>query len=410
VAQEHGKLIDLQCEACARELEAMYILVASGDDLVAKALVLSEVAQIAKAELRIQELLTAAWQQRSKQAALRAGGLAGGGKSASTIELEIRRVMKKWQTDVSRPFSAVVKKIYKLARVAGHKKATKQSKLSLQYTSAMVEELDVTKADDEPVATALLLPRFDLLDESAIEMLQDDQMLWIGRHYDSNVRDVVREVARDVQTRGLGRREAAVQMMAAVREALGHVRIPGGFTGTDKQYFEGLAANTATNARVRGQLRSFVDIGITIYELVNPMDYRTSEICAHLNGKQFAVQDAVSQVESEAGATSPDQVKEAHPWLSYKDILAISPTAGQVSAEDSRALAAEGVMIPPFHFRCRTTIDISRSHTSFSDLSGAPAAAPRPAPTASTVDSGLKTAPPRLKAPPGKRPATMPVE
>ena len=406
MAAKHAELIELHCEACARELEALHILVTRGDELVAKALVLSEVAQIAKAELRLQELLTAAWTQRSRQAAVRAGSLARAGKSATAIELEVRRVMKKWQTDVSRPFSAAVKRIYKLARIAGHKKATKQSDHSLQYSSAMVQRLTVAKADEEPSRAAKLLPSFDLLDESAIEMLQDDQMLWIGLYYDANVRDAVRNTTIEIQTLGLGRREAGERMMEAIQEVLGVITIPGGFTGTAKQYFEGLAANTATNARVRGQIRSFTDIGITLYELVNPMDFRTSEICAHLNGKVFAVQDAVSQIESVAGATTPDQVKAAQPWLTYKEILAISPTAGQVSVADSRALADEGVMLPPFHFKCRTTVDISRSRVSFGELADVPV---RPAPTPSTVDSGLKTAPPRPKNPPSERPATMPV-
>jgi SPP1 gp7 family putative phage head morphogenesis protein len=344
----------------------MYLLVSNGDALVAKALVLSEVAQIAKAEARLQELLLASWRQRAAQAELRAGALARRGKTATTIAAEVRDVMAKWQSDMYRPMRAAMRKIYKLARLAGHKKATGQSKLSLQYTSAMLKELDVTKAKgDEEVAAE---PTFDLVDERTIRALQEEQLIWIGRHYDSNVSATVREVAAAVQAAGLGRREAAAAMMKAVRESLSHVGRPGGFRGTDKQYFEGLAANAATNARSLGQIRSFMEIGITKYELVNPMDDRTSEICAHLNGKIFTVADAASHLGEVAEASTPEEYKQAHPWLSYGEILEISPKPGQQSAQDSQALADAGVLLPPFHFRCRTTVDISRETLSYDQL------------------------------------------
>jgi SPP1 gp7 family putative phage head morphogenesis protein len=365
--KQSERLIDVQCEACARELESMYLLVTNSDELVAKALVLSEVAQIAKAEARYQELLTATWRHRAKQAELRAGMVARKGKSKSAVTAEVRDVMKRWQTDVYRPARAAMKRIYKLARTAAHKKATGQSSLSLQYSSAMLRQLDVAKAkpkDDE----ATLEPSFDLVDEKTIRALQEEQLIWIGRHYDANVGATVREAIAEIVTTGMGRREAALAMMKAVNESLTHIGRPGGFQGTDKQYFEGLAANAATNARVLGQLRSFASIGITKYELVNPMDHRTSEICAHLNGKVFTVADAADQVSAMLAADTPEEYKEAHPWLTYKEILDISPKSGQVSAEDSQALAEAGVLLPPFHWKCRTTVDISQESLTFDQL------------------------------------------
>jgi len=76
-----------------------------------------------------------------------------------------------------------------------------------------------------------------------------------------------------------------------------------------------------------------------------------------MNGKVFSVEVAVNHIEKLSGATDPDFVKANHPWLSFKQVQAISPQAGHVSKRDSDALARAGIPLPPFHFRCRTTVD-----------------------------------------------------
>jgi len=403
---------EFECEACAKEFAAMNLLLSEGDRLIAKALVLSEVAQIARAEYRMNQILNASWNLRSKQAADAAGARARSGSNAKEITALVGRYMDKWSTDVAKPYTNSIAEIYKLARTAGFKKANKNTKSSLQYSSALLDKLS------EPVEKAKkakVKPDFDLLDDSAIDALQDDQMIWIGEHYDSNVSVVVRGSVEDTMKLGLGRNDAGLAMSMAVRESLRKVQTPGGFYGTQSQYFEGLAANTATNSRVRGQVRSFVDVGVTRFVLVNPMDRRTSEICQHMNGKVFLVEDAVQQIESEAGATNPDDVRAAHPWMSYKELQTISPKSGDVGRSDSAALAKSGIVLPPFHFRCRTTVDISQESRYFSALTSYE--------RKTIISIPNKTSPTRRNTPkptpksgvpkggkhPTKRPATMPV-
>lgn len=400
--------LDFDCEACSLQLDAMHLLVVDSDYLVAKALVLSEVAQIANLEFRIHQLLSAKWRNRTEQAAKRAGAMAGQGDPAAAIDAEVARIMAKWVEDVTKPYTASITDLYKLARTAGWKKVTKQTTSSLQYTVGMLEKTDVKKA----ATSALLTPVFDLVDDSAISALHDDQMVWIGSHYNKNVRSLVKANTRFVISEGLGRRAAGRKMQKAVRAGLSSVHTPAGFRGSDQRYFEGLAANTATTGRVRGQMRSFLDAGATRYELVNPMDKRTGSICRHLNGKVFTVEDGTSQIESEAGATDPSQIRAAHPWKEFPDIKAISPKPGNVGVADSAKLAKEGFALPGYHFRCRTTVDVSVAAGSFKPVpigtSGRKPVAPRPKPTKATVDAKPKTKPPAKKAPPSKRPATMP--
>ena len=57
-----------------------------------------------------------------------------------------------------------------------------------------------------------------------------------------------------------------------IKEILSKFITPGGFVGTEKQYFEGLVSNAMTVGRVYGQMRSFSQIGITRYEMTKLRD------------------------------------------------------------------------------------------------------------------------------------------
>ena len=349
--------VDLACEACSHEIDALYLASVTADTLVAKGLSLTEVARIAQLEYRTQQMFLAKWNNRANQAAKTAASMAANGQKSTKIAQNVQKTMDKWASDVARPYSDALGEMYKLARVAGWKKATKQTKRSLSYSSKQIDLLDT--GEDVKKAKAKLTPTFDLLDEKAIDDLRTDQMIWLGDVYDENARAVIRQATTETMTAGLGRVEAGKVMRERVAKGLEVFSAPSGFKGPASRYFEGLAANTATTARVRGQLRSFESAGATKYELVNPMDHRTSSVCAHMNGKVFLLEDGVSQVASEAGATDPDLIRRVHPWLTLTELLKISPKAGAVSRKDAKALAAAGLPIPPFHFRCRTTIDVS---------------------------------------------------
>jgi hypothetical protein len=78
-----------------------------------------------------------------------------------------------------------------------------------------------------------------------------------------------------------------------------------------------------------------------------------------MDGKKFSTEQANRQVAAEIEAENRDDIKAAHPWFSYKQVIAISPKAGHVSPQDSAALAKAGFPLPPFHFRCRCAIDVN---------------------------------------------------
>lgn len=355
----------LSCECCAQKLDVLHDVIRLSDVSIAKALMISEVAQIARTEMRMRDYLTGKWRNRASEAAVRAGSVVSGGGDLKAAYSAVDKVMGKWAGEVESRAKKDLENVYYLARKAGWKKGTGQTKASLQYVVPnFTNNLEtggesVTKARRK-IAEAL--PSFDQLDEKAVADLQDDQMLWIGRHYNANLREAVREAVEPSMIEGLGHREAGKLVREAVLEQLGKVVVPGGFNGSDAKYFEGIAANVSTNGRVRGQVRSFKDIGVTKYEIVNPMDDRTTPICAFMNGTVFTVKDGESQIARTSAAKNPAQVKQAHPWLGVKQVKGIFKKGG------TRGLVKAGLALPPYHFRCRSTVDVSVESMSFDEL------------------------------------------
>lgn len=346
------------CEACSEAVDMAYDRLVLADEIVAKALGLPALTKMARAEQLLREYVNKHWENRRAQASVAARNATATGKSAKQINAAIRKVMMKWPKDIIKRFNSDVEKVYKLAREVGAAKAKKKIKTPLVF--------DTPNFQDTKKAVAGVAVSFDLADERAIAALAEQNVFWIGEHYDENLAASISATTSETLAEvGATRRVAALLMAERVKEQLGRVVTPGGFHGTTVQYFEGLTSNAMTVARVRGQLRSFGDAGVTTYTVQNPQDSRTCKVCSHMDNKVFRVEQGRAQMERELEAKSPDDIKQIHPWLSPAQLLAVSSTPGRLSgkagAADSRALSAAGLSLPPFHFRCRCTVDVDVS-------------------------------------------------
>lgn len=321
------------------------------DALVAKAAGLSEVAQIARLEARSREYLGVHWRALSQQATAGAATRAAKGASAGDVAKFVDKTMARWAPTVSKTFAANMSTIYRLAFTAGGKKAIGAFKGSLQYDG---QDL-VAKAKPKPA----IAPSFSLEDKDVVAALEERNIFWLGEHYGENVSAGIAAASRNTLVAGLPRREAQAAIKRVMAEELGKVATPEGYTGTAASYFEGVAANAATVARSFGQMSSFAAAGITKYVIVNPLDERTCPVCGHMEGKEFFVKDGTGQIEDELSASSPEEVKAKHPWLSAGALLKISPKPGKVGRSDAKRLAGAGLSLPPYHFRCRCVPDIA---------------------------------------------------
>jgi SPP1 gp7 family putative phage head morphogenesis protein len=183
---------------------------------------------------------------------------------------------------------------------------------------------------------------FNLVDRKAVSWLEGDAKYWIGGYYDRVLgAEIASGVAATILEEGLGRREAGGVLREALSERLLDDKVVG-----RAGYWEGLAAVAATRARTFGSIESFVEAGIARFEYVAVMDERTSKVCRELNGRIFDVATAVGVRDQMMQADDPEQVKTLMPW----------PKPGAVVGKSSAALAEEGVMMPPAHFRCRSMV------------------------------------------------------
>ena len=111
-------------------------------------------------------------------------------------------------------------------------------------------------------------------------------------------------------------------------------------------YWQVVANVAASRSYHYGVLRAGVSLGKRTYQYTAVMDERTSTICAALHGTTWSVDSAMSLMDQIAQLEDPEDVKDIGPWPSVKELLAMSD-------DDLRLL---GVMVPPMHPRCRSTI------------------------------------------------------
>lgn len=335
----------------SKQINHIYGLLALVDETVAKAFGISEVAKIAKTEKRLRELFFKQWEIVGRRATKKAGSMAKSGKSPIQVRNAIKKDLQRWRRIVSRVFLDELEYIYRLARVAAYKKATGKTQGSLQYDT---ETFGVQKVRPIPRIRGLV---FDLADDAAIKAIQEQQTFWIGEFIDG-FSEAIEEITREVVLEtGESYREAGRILQEKIEGQFEYIKIPEGFVGTAEKYFEGLAANAATVARAHGQLTSFMEVDAKAFIVVNPMDERTCQRCSALDGMEFPIEQGVAQMRAEQVAGSIDEMKAAHPWLTTTEILNIKNNNAE-KVQPSK-FARAGVILPPYHFRCRCTIDIA---------------------------------------------------
>lgn len=340
-------------------LEFLHVKREAIDTIIAKALKLSELSQMAKVEVNLREFMHAAWAKRAKKATKEATSMAKNGSTSASIVAKINKTMAGWAGDIVPTYEKSVRKIYRLGRKVAWKRGTGKIKGKNALAMSTENFSDGTSVIKAAGDVAEVFPGFDVVDEGAVDALNGQNSFWVGEHYAVNVSESIATVVKEtIIQHGANRAVAGKVLQKALQKQFGIVNPPGGYTGSSKSYFEGLAANAATTARVSGQLRSFEQLDFTELEVVNPDDERTSPQCRHMNGKVFTVEQARAQMDEVLAADSPDDVKSAQPWLDIGDMKDASPKAGDQGAKDAQALADAGVVLPPYHFRCRTTIDI----------------------------------------------------
>ena len=197
-------------------------------------------------------------------------------------------------------------------------------------------------------------PSFSTVDQQAVDSIRESQLFWLKDHYDADTLEAIRGSGLD-EILGSEGKDAALIVKAHADKAFG----VGKFKAA-RGYFEAVAVNAATTSRVVASVMEMDKIGVTHYEIMNPMDERTSEICRFMNGKVIEVRTAVEMVNDLLAANTPDEVKAIHPWHNNLADALKGAAVGVSGAKltNQAGIREAGLALPPYHGRCRSTVDI----------------------------------------------------
>lgn len=112
-------------------------------------------------------------------------------------------------------------------------------------------------------------------------------------------------------------------------------------------YWDVVANATASRSYHYGLLKAANIQNFRTYAFVAVIDNVTTPICRALNGRTFRVQTALDLMEDAFASEDLDTYKDIMPWFT---------SAEGIEEADETTLASAGIMIPPLHARCRSTI------------------------------------------------------
>lgn len=180
-------------------------------------------------------------------------------------------------------------------------------------------------------------------DIMAMRALHSYSFFWVGNAYSRFVSQDIQAMIREYFDKGLTRLQLAEGMSIMLRD---HEK------PKMRGYFELLADHLTTKVAELGHLAGYEDAGVESVEIVARLDERTTEICRHLHGRVIPIQvlaDQRDRILDAAKKGDMEGVKKAQPMLSGRRADAI------MGLGKTSEITAQGIGLPPYHFRCRTT-------------------------------------------------------
>lgn len=189
-------------------------------------------------------------------------------------------------------------------------------------------------------------------------------------------RDELAQRTRDIVAAGLERGLGRDDIVADLSVALAPI------VNRGKPYWEVVAMSFANRGRTYTQLAAFEDAGVERYRFDSILDQVTSHVCRFMHGRQFTVARAMLRFDEVENASDPEAIADLQPWMRVgsdgdgnqvlfyerggrRRLVAQIDEPG-VGRRDqvgrySRALSndqleAAGLMMPPLHGRCRSTL------------------------------------------------------
>jgi hypothetical protein len=189
------------------------------------------------------------------------------------------------------------------------------------------------------VATTPLVSVADLGIADAAQMKRVlDAMLQASKYFSTNM--FPDQIAKKMSAWLLKEITSPAATWLSIKKQVEHVLL------SESGYWSVLANASASRAFHYGMLVGGRASGGRTYMFKAVMDERTSKICQHMHGTEWSISDAISLIEQAAFSGDPNDVRTITPWVKYDDVR-------NLNTDELRSL---GVIMPPLHGRCRSTI------------------------------------------------------
>lgn len=173
-------------------------------------------------------------------------------------------------------------------------------------------------------------------DLDALDALKENNLFWIGEHWNSHTRDKLDTILTEYFSEGMTR-EGLAQRMADDFRTL---------TSRSHVYWEMVADHMATKGREIGRVTGYQRAGVRKVQVRAHLDERTTPCCRHQHGRVIDVQTLADQRDAYFAASAKgDKLAMADIWTMHGKDADLSGT---------RTRDLKGVGSPPYHYRCRT--------------------------------------------------------
>ncbi|CAM1378238.1 hypothetical protein [Fretibacterium fastidiosum] len=183
---------------------------------------------------------------------------------------------------------------------------------------------------------------FTLPDMEALDVLRGQTLFWVQNSYTRWLQDEMVEALNEYFTEGKTRIELAARLERFLTSK----------EPTMQGYFDLLADHNATRIAEIGHVTGYERAGVEYVEIVAVLDERTSPICRHLHGRIIPTSALSSQKERLLEAAKKLDMKAAR---KAQPMLSGASEAAVLLEPKTSKIVAQGVGMPPYHFRCRTT-------------------------------------------------------
>lgn len=315
-----------------------------------------------KAEKVLAARMMAGFRLKANKAVKKAANMAGKGFTDTEIVKTVKAQMKNiFSENQIKRFNKDIVRYYKSDRQI----AVNDFKIDIAdgIDAVTIKGKLIHKADKD------LDIAFDLKDQEIVRLVLAQNLIAAQNLYkaglSAHVVSVIRSIMRNT---GLSNADQKKLITSEMSKALGLKKgkielektVPPKFNGDAKGYYTGLAQTTLTRAQSMGRLNLFSQGTFEKYMISAIIDTRTSHICLSMDGRTFTIEQGQEQMENVLTAKSSDELKQVAGWR--KDLSAFGVKnqddfkTGPRSASTSKSLADAGMALPPYHFRCRSTI------------------------------------------------------